>query len=67
MRGALTVPANPWELRADVRPLEAAAQRWEELGALMGRRGDATISTSQIRMPMHGAMPRRIVSTSGSS
>lgn len=34
------MPANPWELRADVRPLEAAAQRWTEVGELMARRGD---------------------------
>ena len=47
MRGALTVPANPWELRADVRPLEAAAQRWDELGALMARRGDDLVEAAR--------------------
>lgn len=47
MRGALTVPANPWELRADVRPLEAAARRWSELGALMARRGDDLVEAAR--------------------
>jgi hypothetical protein len=47
MRGALTVPAHPWELRADVRPLEAAAQRWSELGALMSRRGDDLVEAAR--------------------
>jgi hypothetical protein len=47
MRGALTVPANPWELRADVRPLEAAAQRWSELGDLMARRGDDLVEAAR--------------------
>jgi len=47
MRGALTVPANPWELRADVRPLEAAAQRWSELGAVMARRGDDLVEAAR--------------------
>ena len=31
-RRSLTVPANPWELRADVRPLERPPQRWTEVG-----------------------------------
>jgi hypothetical protein len=47
MRGALTVPANPWELRADVRPLVAAAERWSELGALMARRGDDLVEAAR--------------------
>lgn len=47
MRGALTVPANPWELRADVRPLEAAAERWTELGAVMARRGDDLVEAAR--------------------
>jgi hypothetical protein len=47
MRRALTVPANPWELRADVRPLEAAAQRWSELGALVARRGDELVEAAR--------------------
>lgn len=41
------MPANPWELRADVRPLETAAQRWIELGALMARRGDEIVEASR--------------------
>jgi hypothetical protein len=41
------VPANPWELRADVRPLEAAAERWSELGALMARRGDDLVEAAR--------------------
>jgi hypothetical protein len=40
------VPANPWELRADVRPLELAAQRWEEIGTLMSRRGDEIVDAA---------------------
>lgn len=43
----MTVPANPWELRADVRPLEAAAERWSELGALMARRGDDLVEAAR--------------------
>lgn len=41
------MPANPWELRADVRPLEAAAQRWGELGDLMARRGDDLVEAAR--------------------
>jgi len=41
------VPANPWELRADVRPLEAAAQRWTEVGALVSRRGDELVDAAR--------------------
>ncbi|TGN63646.1 hypothetical protein EXE59_06540 [Nocardioides eburneiflavus] len=41
------MPANPWELRADVRPLEAAAERWSELGALMARRGDDLVEAAR--------------------
>jgi hypothetical protein len=41
------VPANPWELRADVRPLEAAAQRWTEVGTLMARRGDELVEAGR--------------------
>lgn len=40
------MPANPWELRADVRPLELAAQRWEEIGTLMARRGDEIVDAA---------------------
>lgn len=41
------MPANPWELRADVRPLEAAAQRWTEVGALVSRRGDELVDAAR--------------------
>lgn len=41
------MPANPWELRADVRPLEAAAQRWTEVGALVARRGDELVDAAR--------------------
>ncbi|GAA1915527.1 hypothetical protein [Nocardioides hwasunensis] len=37
------MPANPWELRADVLPLEAAAARWDDIGAVMRRRGDEIV------------------------
>ncbi|RYB92237.1 hypothetical protein EUA06_04490 [Nocardioides glacieisoli] len=40
------MPANPWELRADVRPLEVAAARWVEVGALMARRGDEIVDAA---------------------
>ncbi len=41
------MPANPWELRADVRPLDAAATRWTEIGALMSRRGDEIVEAAR--------------------
>ena len=41
------VPANPWELRADVRPLEVAAQRWTEIATLMTRRGDELVDAAR--------------------
>lgn len=41
------MPANPWELRADVRPLEAAAQRWTEVSALVSRRGDELVDAAR--------------------
>jgi hypothetical protein len=41
------VPANPWELRADVRPLDAAAQRWTEIGDLLARRGDELVDAAR--------------------
>ncbi len=41
------MPANPWELRADVRPLEVAATRWAEVAALMARRGDEIIDAAR--------------------
>lgn len=41
------MPANPWELRADVRPLEAAARRWTEVSALVSRRGDELVDAAR--------------------
>lgn len=41
------MPANPWELRADVRPLELAALRWRELGDLMALRGDEIVDAAR--------------------
>ncbi|SFA84951.1 hypothetical protein SAMN05192575_101800 [Nocardioides alpinus] len=41
------MPANPWELRADVRPLDLAAQRWTEIGALLARRGDELVAVAR--------------------
>ncbi|MCW2739114.1 hypothetical protein [Nocardioides sp.] len=41
------MPANPWELRADVRPLEAAALRWTEIAVLMARRGDEIVDAAR--------------------
>lgn len=37
------MPANPWELRADTRPLELAAQRWTELADLMAHRAEELV------------------------
>lgn len=41
------MPANPWELRADVRPLDLGAQRWDEIGALLTSRGDELVSVAR--------------------
>lgn len=41
------MPANPWELRADVRPLEAAARRWTEVSALISRRGGELVDAAR--------------------
>jgi hypothetical protein len=41
------VPANPWELRADVRPLELAAVRWTEVATVMARRGDEIVDAAR--------------------
>ncbi len=40
------MPANPWELRSDVRPLEVAAVRWNEVATLMARRGDEIVDAA---------------------
>lgn len=41
------MPANPWELRADVRPLELAAVRWTEVATVMARRGDEIVDAAR--------------------
>ena len=41
------MPANPWELRADVRPLELAAARWTEVATVMTRRGDELVDAAR--------------------
>jgi hypothetical protein len=40
------VPANLWELRSDVAPLEVAAVRWGEVATLMTRRGDEIVDAA---------------------
>ncbi|MDR7252006.1 hypothetical protein J2X46_000982 [Nocardioides sp. BE266] len=40
------MPANLWELRSDVLPLEVAAQRWSEIATLMARRGDEIVDAA---------------------
>lgn len=41
------MPANPWELRADVRPLELAAQRWIDVATLLARRSDEIVEAAR--------------------
>ncbi|HEU4338147.1 MAG TPA: hypothetical protein VFR45_12595, partial [Nocardioides sp.] len=41
------MPANPWELRADVQPLEAAARRWDEVGDRVSRHGDELVEAAR--------------------
>ena len=41
------MPANLWELRSDVRPLDVAAVRWGEVATLMTRRGDEIVAAAQ--------------------
>ena len=41
------MPANAWELRADVRPLERAAARWTEVATQMTRRGDEIVDAAR--------------------
>ncbi|MFM6849613.1 MAG: WXG100 family type VII secretion target, partial [Terrabacter sp.] len=41
------MPANPWELRTDVRPLDAAAQAWREVAEVMARRGDEIVEVAR--------------------
>ena len=57
------MPANAWELRADVGPLETAALRWEEISMLMTRRGDEIVTAALspivhwMKKPMRMAEP----------
>ena len=46
-RGALTVPANPWELRADVRRWSSPRCGGSEIGSLMARRGDEIVDAAR--------------------
>lgn len=41
------MPANPWELRADLVPLEVAATRWDEIAQLMARHGDDLVDAAR--------------------
>ncbi len=41
------MPANPWELRADVGPLEVAAVRWIGIASLMTRHGDEIVDAAR--------------------
>lgn len=41
------MPANPWQLRADTRPVELAAQRWTELSAQMARRAEDLVAAAR--------------------
>ena len=41
------MPANPWDLRADVRPMELAATRWMETAMLLSRRGDEIVDAAR--------------------
>lgn len=42
------MPANPWELRADVRPLEVAADRWSEIALVMAGRAEELVGAARI-------------------
>lgn len=41
------MPANPWELRADVRALDLAAEGWTEVGGRLTRRGDELVAMAR--------------------
>lgn len=41
------MPAHPWELRADVAPVELAATRWTETATVLTRRGDELIDAAR--------------------
>ena len=39
--------ANPWELRADVRPLEVAADRWSDIALVMSARAEELVGAAR--------------------
>lgn len=41
------MPAHPWELRADVGPIEVAATRWTDTATVLTRRGDELIDAAR--------------------
>ena len=41
------MPAHPWQLRADVRPLDEAAETWTRLAELMARHGDEIVEAAR--------------------
>lgn len=41
------MPAHPWELRADVGPIEVAATRWTDTATILARRGDELIDAAR--------------------
>lgn len=41
------MPANPWELRADVRPLEVAADRWSDIALVMAGRAEELVGAAR--------------------
>ena len=41
------MPAHPWQLRADVRPLDEAAETWTRVAELMARHGDEIVDAAR--------------------
>lgn len=41
------MPAHPWQLRADVRPLDEAAETWTRVAELMSRHGDEIVEAAR--------------------
>lgn len=41
------MPAHPWQLRADVRPLDEAAETWTRVAELMARHGDEIVEAAR--------------------
>lgn len=41
------MPAHPWQLRADVRPLDAAAETWTRVAERMARHGDEIVEAAR--------------------